>query len=453
MESIPEMTEQAEKTYFIQTFGCQMNEYDSGRLKAMLEEDRWRAVDSPEQAGLVLINTCSVRQKPEDKVFSLLGKLAQLKQANPDLKVAVGGCVAQQEGKRILQRARAVDMVFGPDQWGELPAMLREAGQGKRVLRTAFREGKTPWDALDSGMTPPVLPMEGGVKGQVAIMKGCDNFCTFCIVPHTRGREVSRTPEAVVEETQALLRRGVKEILLLGQNVNSYRSGSAGFVDLLRQVAAVPGLARLRYTSPHPNDFNRELAMAHRELPNLCEQVHLPIQSGSDRVLKQMRRRHTRQQFLDKVSMLRELLPQAALSTDVIVGFPGETPEDFQQTMDLLDQVRFDQVYAFKFSARVNTPAAAFPDQIEDDQKNERLARLLARQNEIIAEIQDQAVGTRQEVLVEGESLRTHGERFGRTRANKPVSVMNSTAAPGTLIWVDITESRKHSLAGREVSP
>ncbi|HQL94007.1 MAG TPA: tRNA (N6-isopentenyl adenosine(37)-C2)-methylthiotransferase MiaB, partial [Candidatus Hydrogenedentes bacterium] len=332
------------KSVHIKTFGCQMNEHDSQRMLDQLAELGYAPAATPDEASLVIVNTCSVRHNPENKVYSFLGTLRPLKEARPDMIVAVAGCVAQQEGEKILQRERCVDLVFGPDNLFRLGEMLAEVAGGRRVCDThwAEREGRVqnfvPEEWVERGHVE-------GIRAYIAITKGCNNLCSFCIVPHTRGREVSRDPENILREARGMVARGAREIWLLGQNVNSYRvSPDYGFYELLRDMCRVGGLARLRFTSPHPKDWNNALSDLMAAEPVICKQVHLPFQAGSDRILKAMRRRHTLAEYLEKVAYLQAAVPGVEISTDLIVGFPGETEEDFERTLDCLRAVRFSQV-------------------------------------------------------------------------------------------------------------
>jgi tRNA-2-methylthio-N6-dimethylallyladenosine synthase len=449
----------APRKVYLQTFGCQMNEYDSAKMLEHLRSRNYVAVDSPRQADLVLVNTCAIREKSEHKVYSLLGRLGGLKQSRPGVLIGVGGCVSQQRGDEILRRVREVDFVFGPDHLFDLPDMLQAAQAGERVVRTEWRHptqrvanfipdfGNVAGEA--SGAPTTGARGAGEVKAGLAITKGCNNFCTFCVVPYTRGREVSREPDNILAEARAMVARGVKEITLLGQNVNSYKADGVKFVELLRRLNDVAGLERIRYTSPHPKDFREELAQAHAELPKLCEHVHLPVQSGSDRILKAMQRNHGIASYLDKLAMIRERVPAVALSTDLIVGFPGEEEADFQATLDVMRTVRFDQVYAFKFSPRSGTPAADLPAQVPERERAERLQRLFALHDEIVQGRNAALVGTRQEVLVEGPHPRG-AAMMGRTRGNKPVQLPESSREPGELVPVQIVAARKYSLVARE---
>ena len=434
----------------LQTFGCQMNEYDSEKILRVLNEENYVYIDSPEKADLIILNTCSVREKAEQKVYSQLGRFRPLKEKNPNLLIGVGGCVAQQEGQAILKRDPNVSLVFGTDNLFDLPDLLQQAQQGKRVVQTdrvAHRQkvrNYIPDFAFD-------LP-ESRIKSYISITKGCNNFCTFCIVPTTRGLEVSREPENIVEETIKLADKGVKEICLLGQNVNSYRTKGVNFVELLRRLDQIEGIQRIRFTSPHPKDFHAELADALHDLPSVCEHMHLPLQAGSDRILKRMKRRYSLEQFLEKVDLLRSRLPHAGLSTDLIVGFPGETDEDFQNTMDAIQTIRFNQIYAFKYSIRPGTPAEKYDGQLDESVKVERLRVLLQAQEQIVAEIQQDLQGKEQEVLVEGTHPKDISSRSGKSRENLSVVIQNSQAQLGDLVHVQITGAKKYSLEARELT-
>ncbi len=458
------------RSVYVQTFGCQMNEYDSTKLLEQLGAEGYRPVASPEAADLVLVNTCAIREKSEHKLDSLLGTLAATKAARPGQMLGVTGCVAQERGADLL-KLKHVDLVLGTDNLFELPDALGRVQQGERVARTGWHPqdqlpgGKkvrnfipesaqdatsrefptlaaTPWTRTDG--TPSVV-------ANLAITKGCNNFCTFCIVPYTRGREVSREPDNIVAEARALTARGVREIMLLGQNVNSYRANGVDFVELLERLSAIEGIARLRYTSPHPKDFHERLARAHRDLPALCEHLHLPVQSGSDRILKRMKRNHTIRTYLAKLSRARELVPNLTITTDLIVGFPGETDADFEATLEVMRAVRYDQVYAFRFSPRTQTPAAAYGEQVPEAVKSERLARLFELHEKIVMELHGAEVGTRREVLVEGPS-RTPGAAAGRTRANIQAIVLECDAPAGTLLPVEILGARRFALMARPVA-
>ncbi len=435
----------AERKVHIATFGCQMNEYDTDKMLELLRKEHYTFTPTPEDADLILLNTCSVREKAEQKVYSLLGRLRPLKQKNPQLKIGVGGCVAQQEGNAILQRERSVDMVFGTDSLFDLPAILAEVESGQRVVRI----GRNAERQKVRNFIPEFTfqqETKPSIKAHLAITKGCNNFCSFCIVPITRGLEVSREPANIIAEAQQLVAKGVKEICLLGQNVNSYKAEGVTFVELLRELDKIEGLFRVRFTSPHPKDFREELAEAFAELPTLCEQLHLPLQSGSDAVLRRMRRWYTLEKYLDKVEMYRNHAPGGTLSTDLIVGFPGETDADFERTMAAIRDVRYDQIFAFKYSPRPNTPAAEYDQQLPEDVKIERLRILLEEQEQIVTEKNQALVGSAQEVLIEGPDLKEPNLLKGRSRGYHSVAIRNCKAEIGNLVPVRITGARTYLL-------
>ena len=436
---------------YLQTFGCQMNEYDSDKLMEQLSGADYSRTEEAGEADLILINTCAIREKSEHKVYSLLGTLGQLKETRPHLKIGVGGCVAQQKGAEILKRVKTVDLVFGTDSLFDLPEMLDQVAGGDRVINTEWASRKRPIENFVPDFNG--APLSGSpVKASIAITKGCNNFCTFCVVPYTRGREVSREPDNILAEARTLVGKGIREITLLGQNVNSYRAGGVRFVDLLSRLNELEGLERIRYISPHPKDMKPELAMAHRDLKKLCEHMHLPFQSGSDTILEAMRRNHRIDAYLEKIREVRDQVPDMAFSTDVIVGFPGETEADFEATLEVLRQVRFDHIYAFKFSSRQDTPAAQLPGHLPDEIKSERLARLHDLHDRILGESQQKMVGCREEVLLEGTHPKIPGAMNGRTRGNKSTVVMDCDRKPGELATVEIISTRKYSLVGREIS-
>jgi tRNA-2-methylthio-N6-dimethylallyladenosine synthase len=433
---------------YIQTYGCQMNDHDSGRMAEVLLREGYEVGDDLESAALVLLNTCSVRENPENKVYSQLGRLRRLKQQNPELIIGVGGCVAQQEGENILRREKAVDMVFGPDNIFSLPEMIAAVRDGERVLRTKW----LPRDKKIQNFIPEEWVESGHVeacKAYLSITKGCDNFCTFCVVPFTRGREVSREPENILREARSLVAKGAKEIWLLGQNVNSYQARDYGFYELLDHMSRVEGLRRLRFTSPHPNDWNDALSDLMAERPVICNHLHLPFQAGSDRILEMMNRQHTREEYLAKVRYMQSANPDLELSTDLIVGFPTETDEEFEWTLRVLEEVRFSQIFPFKYSPRPKTKAAKLDDDVPRAVKEERLARVIERQNEINAEQIGRYVGTMQEVLIDGAHPRERGTMNGRTDGYRPVTIPDSGLEIGDLAQVAITGVSAHWLEGR----
>jgi tRNA-2-methylthio-N6-dimethylallyladenosine synthase len=427
----------------IQTWGCQMNEYDSDKILEVLHRENYEFTPQPEEADLILLNTCSVRDKAEQKVYSFLGGLRELKKIKPHLQVGVGGCVAQQEGKQILKRSDAVDVVFGTDNLFDLPELLAEASSGRRVVRTERVAQRQKVRNFVPGYT--FEKAQPGLKAHLAITKGCNNFCSFCIVPITRGLEVSREPEDILNEARQLVQSGTREVCLLGQNVNSYKANGVGFVELLQRLDEIEGLERVRFTSPHPKDFQEELSALFGQLRTLCEQLHLPLQSGSDELLRKMRRWYTVDRYRDKVQLYRERVPEGTLSTDLIVGFPGESEADFEATLEAVREFRFDLIYAFKYSPRPGTPAADYPGHLPEEVKRERLKALLEVQEQISHERNQALIGSTQELLVEGRHPRRPEAWNGRTRGNHAVAVEAQTQI-GELLPVRITEARTYAL-------
>lgn len=433
------------KKLYIRTFGCQMNVADSEQMAQVLADD-YVLTAHAEEADLYLVNTCAIRRKSEEKVRSLLGSLKVLKSRRPQLILGVGGCVAQQEGERLLAVAPHLNLVFGTHGIYRLPEMVRLAAKGRRLVDVELSQG---FPALPQRQWSP-----GPAKALVTIMQGCDNFCTFCVVPYVRGREYSRPPGAIAQEVSEFLAAGGKEVTLLGQNVNSYGRTlpePTTFLELLRHIAQLPGLARLRFATSNPRDLSGELLASFGGLPSLCEHLHLPVQSGANRILKAMNRGYTREEYLQKVARLRQSCPGLALSTDLIVGFPGETEADFAQTLDLMREAAFDQAFSFKFSPRPQTRAAAFPDQVPEEAKAERLARLQTIQEELTLKAHGRLVGQVQEVLVEGRSKRSPDQLCGRLRTNQVVNFQGPRELLGRLAQVELTAAHPHSLKGRWV--
>ncbi len=432
------------KKVYIRTFGCQMNVADSEQMAQVLAAD-YVLTDRPEEADLFLINTCAIRRKSEEKVRSLLGRLKGLKQRRPELILGVGGCVAQQEGEKLLKVAPHLDLVFGTRGIYRLPELVRRAAREQTV------------DVELSGCYPAMPRREwpqGQVRALVTIMQGCNNFCSFCVVPYVRGPEFSREPADIEAEVRSFLAGGGKEVTLLGQNVNSYGRGlpkPVTFVELVRRLAALPGLARLRFATSHPKDLSDELIAAFGEVPVLCEHLHLPVQSGSNRILKAMNRRYTREHYLEKVAKLKQACPGLSLSTDLIVGFPGETERDFQDTLDLMREAGFDQSFSFKYSPRPNTRAASLPNQVPEPVKAERLRRLQAVQDDLTLAAHRRLLGQTREVLVEGCSKRSPDQLCGRLRTNQVVNFTGPPTLVGRLVMVEICEAHPHSLKGRWV--
>ncbi|HED13115.1 MAG TPA: tRNA (N6-isopentenyl adenosine(37)-C2)-methylthiotransferase MiaB [Gammaproteobacteria bacterium] len=435
------------KKLFIQTFGCQMNDYDSDRMADLLRvSHQLQRTEDVASADVLLLNTCSVREKAQEKVFSHLGRWREMKQLRPELVIGVGGCVASQEGENILHRAPFVDLVFGPQTLHRLPQMLDSLLQFRKpALDVSFPEIEK-FDRL-----PP--PRTDGVKAYVSIMEGCSKFCSFCVVPYTRGREFSRPFDDVITEVYELAEQGVREVTLLGQNVNAYRGlmfdgGEADLSLLLRHVCEIDGIGRVRYTTSHPLEFTDELVRAHRDLKKLAGHLHLPVQSGSDRILGLMKRRYTASSYLQIIDKLRQARPDISISSDFIVGFPNETDADFTATMALIETVGFDQSFSFLYSARPGTPAAKLPDEVSMTTKKQRLQRLQYRITETAQQISTRMIGTVQSVLVEGPSRKNPQEMSGRTENNRVVNFPASVASRGQFLPVTITAVLSNSLRG-----
>lgn len=428
-----------------------MNEYDSARMGDVLADaDDYELVADETEADVILLNTCSIREKAQEKVFHQLGRWRELKQANPDLIIGIGGCVASQEGDAIRARAPYVDMVFGPQTIHRLPDMVAAAQVRKLpVVDVTFPEVEK-FDRLPE-------PRVDGPAAFVSIMEGCSKYCSFCVVPYTRGEEVSRSVDSVMTEVVGLARRGVREIHLLGQNVNSYRGAIdddwADLAELIQYVAEVEGVERIRFTTSHPLDFSETLLEAYRDIPELVDHLHLPVQSGSDTILQAMKRGHSRADYIEKIRRLRELRPNISLSSDFIIGFPGETEADFNDTMALIDEIGFDVSFSFIYSARPGTPAAALADNTPDEVKKARLAHLQARLREQAEEIAQGMVGSRQRVLVTGSARKDEHQLAGRTENNRVVNFDGPKDLIGDFADVIITEALPNSLRGRLADP
>ncbi|UZD55470.1 tRNA (N6-isopentenyl adenosine(37)-C2)-methylthiotransferase MiaB [Caldimonas aquatica] len=447
-----EQTPQGGKKVYIKTFGCQMNEYDSDKMADVLRAAQgYTPTDNPEEADLILFNTCSVREKAQEKVFSDLGRLKHLKKKG--VKIGVGGCVASQEGAAIIERAPYVDVVFGPQTLHRLPDMLaRRDAIGRPQVDISFPEIEK-FDHL------PPARVEGA-SAFVSIMEGCSKYCSYCVVPYTRGEEVSRPFEDVLVEVAGLAQQGVKEVTLLGQNVNAYRGkmGESGeiadFALLIEYVAEIPGIERIRYTTSHPNEFTQRLIDVYARVPQLVSHLHLPVQHGSDRILAAMKRGYTALEYKSIVRKLRAVRPGISLSSDFIVGFPGETEEDFAKLMKLVEDVGFDASFSFVFSPRPGTPAAALEDTTPKDVKLARLQRLQAALEDHVRRISESRVGTVQRILVEGPSKKDANELMGRTECNRIVNFPGGPHAQrlvGQMIDVRITQALPHSLRGEVV--
>jgi tRNA-2-methylthio-N6-dimethylallyladenosine synthase len=436
------------KKLYIKTHGCQMNEYDSARMRDLLLDSHGLIpTDDPEEADVLLLNTCSIREKAQEKVFHQLGRWKHLKQRNPELIIGVGGCVASQEGEEIGRRAPYVDLVFGPQTLHRLPEMMAQRGPGGAIVVDISFPEIEKFDRLPE-------PRVEGPTAFVSIMEGCSKYCTFCVVPYTRGEEVSRPVDDVIAEIAHLASGGVREVNLLGQNVNAYRGENhdgeiVDFAELLQFVARIPGIDRIRYTTSHPVEFSDALIDAYAEIPQLVDHLHLPVQSGSDRILAAMKRGHTVLEYKSKIRRLRRIRPDISLSSDFIVGFPGETEADFAATMKLIEEVGFDTSFSFVYSARPGTPAADLPDDTDEAVKKQRLQILQARINQQAQAISRRMVGRRERILVTGTSKKDPGQLQGRTENNR---VVNFACADSGLIGqfaeVEILEALPNSLRG-----
>jgi tRNA-2-methylthio-N6-dimethylallyladenosine synthase len=453
------------KYLYINTIGCQMNIYDSEQIAMQLVSSGYEQTSSLGKADLVILNTCSIRAKAEQKAFSFLGRLAKLKRQKPRLIVGVGGCVAQQEGKKLLKRVPHLDIVFGTRAVNRLPALIKKIEADRcRIVDVEMTASMNVSDSM------PMSQDASPVSRFITVMRGCDNFCSYCVVPYVRGRETSRHPERIINEVRGFAEAGVKEVTLLGQNVNSYgrKENLCSFAELLELVNEVPGLLRIRFTTSHPKDLDDDLISAFNHLAKLCNHIHLPVQSGANTILKRMNRKYNRELYLDKIVNLRDTCPQIAITSDIIVGFPGETDMDFEETLKLIETVKFDGLFAFMYSDRPNAPAIRYSDKVPEPQKNERLQAVLALQ-ENFTKMKNQAqIGSTQSILVEGQSKMQkpaeHDEAHkvvqwtGRTATNKIVNFMkpNNPANQGgiyagELINVRIEKAFSHSLWGEPI--
>jgi len=430
------------KTYFVTTYGCQMNEHDSERLSGMLEADGYTKATAPAEADVVVFNTCCIREKADTRLYGNLGHLKSVKDARPGMKIVVGGCLAQKDRSLIQTKAPYVDVVLGTHNLASLPRLLRESDTGPSFEILEQTE-----------VFPSALPARRSSPWHawVSISIGCNNSCTFCIVPAVRGEEVSRRTGDIVAEVQSLVADGVVEVTLLGQNVNSYGrdlDGTPMFSKLLFALDSVEGLERVRFTSPHPKDFRADTVEAMANCRSVCEHIHLPVQAGSDRVLKRMKRAYTRARYMEKLAMVRAAIPDVAVTTDIIVGFPGETEDDFAETLSLVEEARYDAAYTFQYSSRPMTEAADLPDHLPKEVVQERYERLTELQDRISFESNIANVGRTHEVLVEGPSKKDPGKLTGRTRTNKLVHFGSDGADAGTLRTVRITAAHPHHLEG-----
>ena len=435
------------KKVFIKTHGCQMNEYDSAKMLDLLsEKEEFTATDTPEDADLLVLNTCSIREKAQERVFHQIGRWKKLKDKNPNLKIAIGGCVASQEGKKLSQRAPAVDIVFGPQTLHRLPNLYKEASDNeKKQLDISFPKIEK-FDYLPQSSSDSVTAF-------VSVAEGCNKYCSFCVVPHTRGHEVSRPVEDILVEIEALSSRGVREVNLLGQNVNNFKGTFGGekksLAFLIKKVSKVNGIDRIRYTTSHPFEFKDDLVDLYKDTPELVSHVHLPVQSGSDRILKLMRRRYSAASYLELISRIRENRPGISFSSDFIVGFPGETDKDFQDTLDIVEKVGFDESFSFIYSPRPNTPAAEMEDNVSKDIKKERLTILQHKLNELSSKISRKMVGSLERCLVLGVSKKNPGELQARTENNRVVNFATEENVIGKFVNLEIVDQLTNSLRGK----
>jgi len=432
---------------YTKTYGCQMNEYDSARILQVMKQQGYTPTEHAEEADLIILNTCSVRDKAEQKVYSALGRWRKLKEQREGLIIGVGGCVAQQEGEELLRRVPHLDLVFGTHNIHKLGQMVREVQNLEcRPVEVAFYRDPTYLENLQG------KPEVHGPKAYVTIMQGCNKVCSFCIVPHVRGREISRPGDNIINEVRELTGQGVREVMLLGQNVNSYGKTGQGeltFAELLHKINEIDGLDRIRFTTSHPQDLSPELIDAYAVLGKLCEHLHLPVQSGSDTVLQRMRRGYSRKEYMDRIHRLRDRCSEVALSTDIIVGFPGETVDEFETTLEMLEKMEYDEIFAFKYSPRPQTVAAKIhSDDVPEETKKSRLQTVQALQKEISLRKNRQLMGRVEEILLEGESKLSKDRMMGRTRTNKVVNFKAPKSLLGQTLDVRITGASANSLIG-----
>ncbi|QUM83473.1 tRNA (N6-isopentenyl adenosine(37)-C2)-methylthiotransferase MiaB [Moritella sp. 28] len=435
------------KKLHIKTWGCQMNEYDSSKMADLLNaENGFELTDNPEEADVLLLNTCSIREKAQEKVFHQLGRWKKLKKRNPKLVIGVGGCVASQEGAEIQKRAPIVNLVFGPQTLHRLPEMITHAQAGKKGLVDVSFPEIEKFDRLPE-------PRAEGVSAFVSIMEGCSKYCTFCVVPYTRGEEVSRPLDDILYEIAQLAEQGVREVNLLGQNANAYRGDMhegdmCSFADLLRYVAAIDGIDRIRYTTSHPIEFTSDIIEVYKDTPEVVSHLHLPVQSGSDRILTLMKRAHTALEYKSLIRKLRKARPGLVMSSDFIIGFPGESQQDFADTMKLIEDIEYDISFSFIYSARPGTPAADLPDDVSLEEKKQRLSILQTRISQMSQKIGRNMVNTTQRILVEGPSKKNIMELTGRTENNRVVNFEGSPDLIGTFVDVDIVDVFPNSIRG-----
>lgn len=435
----------SKNNFYIRTFGCQMNVHDSEQLASMMVDAGFVQTEDVNQAEVILINTCSIREKVALKIVSQIGRYRQLKENNPDLVIGVGGCLAQHWGQSLLRKNVGIDLVFGTHALDRAPEMIRGIQRkGGAIVDTSFRE-------VIPSMNICPWPVNGNYQAFVTIMQGCDNFCSYCVVPYLRGREKSRPSQNIIDEIRALVAHGVKEVTLLGQNVNSYGKGlveGLRFSDLITKIDAIDGLQRIRFTTSHPKDLNEDLINCFGKLGKLCEYIHLPFQTGSNSILGRMNRGYTREDYFAKVESLRETCPTIAISSDAMVGFPGETTADFEATMELIDKIRFDNLFSFKYSEREGTTAVSLDDKVPEKEKSRRLSLLQELQDCHALEMNKAMVGKTIGVLVEGISKNSSRDMMGRTRTNKVVNFRGKENLHGKTVNIRITAGYLHSLRG-----
>ncbi|MGZ6226048.1 MAG: tRNA (N6-isopentenyl adenosine(37)-C2)-methylthiotransferase MiaB [Syntrophales bacterium] len=434
------------KNLFIYTFGCQMNVHDSEKIAALMEKSGYASVHDVEKADLIIINTCSIREKAAQKVYSQLGRLRKFKKRKPNLIIGVGGCLAQQWGTKFIERVPHLDLVFGTHNIHSLPDLITTIEETRQpVVRTEFHER-----VKSLGIAAPNV--NGKVTAYVTIMQGCNNFCSYCVVPHLRGKEESRSLPEIVKEVEVLAGGGIKEVTLLGQNVNSYGKAIGNghdFADLLHEIGSIGGIERIRFTTSHPKDLSDRLVRCFSEVDKLCEHIHLPVQTGSDRVLKMMNRCYTNADYCERVAELRSIYPDISITSDIIVGFPGEADRDFQATIDMMEKIRFDNIFSFKYSERDGTAAVELGDKVGEGVKSDRLKIVQALQEKHTLEKNEAMIGNTEEILVEETSKNSKEDVSGRTRTNKIVNFRGSHELIGKIVSVLITDAYQHSLRGR----
>ena len=433
------------KSYFIQTYGCQMNVADSELIEKILIDRGYNKSNEPQNADAIFINTCAIRDHAEQKVHSTLGRFAKIKKDKPSILLGVVGCMAQSLKHDLLEKRPYVDIILGPDSYRRLPDLLERTKENKKSLVDTKLSRFEVYDDLFPSR-------KEGINAWISIMRGCDKFCTFCIVPFTRGRERSRSMASILNEAEVAVKQGFKEITLLGQNVNSYNHQGIRFNQLIENVAKIPGIDRIRFTSPHPNDFPLDLLYTMAEYPNICNYVHLPMQSGSDRILNRMNRNYSKEEFVDISKRIRNILPNVGISTDIIVGFPGETDTDFQDTMETMKEIKFDSAYNFKYSPRRGTKASEYDDQVNDDVKNERLDQIISLQKKHTLERNLSLIGSTQKVLIEKESKLSKDQWAGRTDSNKWIMFDKGSLKIKDMVEVKVIDAKGITLAGRTLN-